>query len=156
MGFRLSTGLRNAMMGTSTIKEILNGGTIEIYTGYQPASADYAETSGSTKLAIISTTCGTAMADGLQFGTASSGVLPKSADEWQGRVIVDGVAGWFRFYGSDGTASSPFGCHGTSGTAIRLDGAIGVSGADLNLSHTSLAQDSTLTIKTFNITQPAE
>lgn len=153
MALRISTALRNAMVGESTIKESLNGGWIEIYTGSQPSNADYIETAGATKLAIISSTCGAALGDGLQFGTASTGVLPITTPAWQGVVLASGVAGWFRFYGSDG---SVYGCHGSNGTAIRMDGAVGVAGADLNLSHTSLTLGTTLTITKFNITQPAE
>jgi hypothetical protein len=141
------------MLGISTIKEAINGGWMEIYTGSQPASADAIETAGAVKLAIISSTCGTAIGDGLQFGTAASGVLPITTPTWQGVVLATGVAGWFRFYGSDG---SVYGCHGSSGTAVRFDGAVGVAGADLNLSHTSLTKDTTLTITRFNVTQPAE
>ena len=144
---RLSTGLRDGMMGTSTLKEELNGGVLDIFTGSQPASANYIET--GTKLVRISTSAGTGSTTGLVFGTAGTGILPKSASDWKGTVSVAGVAGWFRFYGTSGTT-------GTSSTAIRMDGAIGVSGADLNLSHTSLTADSTLTVSTFSITQPAE
>jgi hypothetical protein len=59
------------------------------------------------------------------------------------------VAGWFRFYGSGGTA-------GSSNTAIRFDGAVGVSGSDLDLTHTSLTAGATITINAANVTQPAE
>ena len=148
MALRLSQGVRLGIMGTSTIKEMLNGGVLDIFTGSQPASADYIET--GTKLVRISTSAGTGSTTGLLFGTASStGTLPKSASDWKGVVTVAGVAGWFRFYGTGGTT-------GTSGTARRVDGAIGVSGADLNLSHTSLTADSTLTVSTFSLIQPAE
>jgi hypothetical protein len=153
MAFRLTTGLRQAMLGVSTLKEAMNGGKMEIYTGSQPSSADAVETAGAVKLAVISSTCGTGVDDGLQFGTAASGVLPLTTPAWQGVILASGVAGWFRFYGPDGSGT---GCHGTSSTAIRFDGAIGVAGADLNLSHTSLTQDSTLTITRFNVNQPAE
>ena len=152
MAIRLSTGLRNGMLGTQTFKELTTNGWLEIYTGSQPTSADFTETAGATKLAVISTTSGKLAADGLDWGTAASGVLPKSADTWNGVVLATGVAGWFRWYGSDGTT----GCHGTSGTAIRFDGNVGVSGADLNLSHTNLTINSTLTVTDFNVTQPAE
>ena len=149
MAFRLSTGLRNALMGAG-LKGLLNGGFMEIYSGYQPDSADMIETSGAVLLAVISSTSGTSATDGLQFGTAASGVLPIAASPvWSGVVLVDGVAGWFRFHGSGGIV------HGSNGTAIRFDGAVGVSGADLNLSHTSLTQASTLTVTAFNITEPA-
>jgi hypothetical protein len=151
MAIRLSTGLRSALLGgtggTQGLKNILDGGVLDIFTGAQPASADSVET--GSKLVRISSTSGVGVSDGLRFGTASSGVLPLTTPTWQGAVILAGVAGWARFYGTGGTS-------GTSSTEKRLDMSVGVSGADLNLTHTSLALDTTLTIKTFNITEPAE
>lgn len=151
MAIRLSTGLRSALLGgaggTAGLKTLLNGGVLDIFTGSQPASADYVET--GTKLVRISSTCGTTNIDGVLFGTAAAGVLPRTTPAWQGIVSVAGVAGWFRFYGTTGTS-------GTSSTTWRFDGGVGVSGADLNLDHTDLVVDSTLTIANFNVTQPAE
>lgn len=153
MALRLSTGAREKLLSTLTIKELLNGGFMDIFTGSQPATADAVET--GTKLVRISSTSGTAASDGLRFGTALGGVIPITTPAWSGVVGPAGVAGWFRFYGTGGT-SGVSGSAGTNGTAIRVDGNVGVSGADLNLTHTSLSLDSTLTIKTFSITQPAE
>ena len=155
MAIRLSSGLRTAMLsaggigtgGTGGLKTLLDGGVIDIFTGSQPASADYVET--GTKLVRISSTSGTTNLDGVRFGTAAAGVLGRTVPVWSGIVAVAGVAGWFRFYGTTGTS-------GTSATTWRFDGGVGVSGADLNLSHTDLALDSVLALTTFNITQPAE
>lgn len=147
MALRLSSGLRSGLLNGTSFVTYMNGGVLDIYSGSQPASADYVET--GTKLVRISTSAGTATTSGLLFGTAASGVLPKSASDWKGVVEATGVAGWFRFYGTAGTS-------GTSATEVRFDGAVGVSGADLNLSHTSLTLSSTVTVSTFNITQPAE
>jgi hypothetical protein len=158
MAYRLSSGIRTALLsaggvgtgGTGGLMTLLDGGCMDIFTGSQPASADYVET--GTKLARISSTSGTIFAgctNGLRFGTAAAGVIPLTTPAWTGLVLTTGVAGWFRFYGTTGTS-------GTSATTWRMDGNIGVSGADLNLSHTNLTADSTLTIKTFSITQPAE
>ena len=150
MAFRLSTGLRTAMVGGDGVKDLLNNGWIDIFTGSQPATADAVET--GTKLARISSTSGTATTDGVKFGTAAAGVLPIGTPAWNGIVLVAGVAGWARFYGSSGTA----GLAGSSGTAIRCDMSVGVSGADVNLSHTNLAKDSVITFTAANVTQPAE
>ena len=149
MAIRLSTGARNALVGTDGkgFGELFNNGVMDIFTGAQPSSADAVET--GTKLARISSTSGTAAEDGLKFGTTGSGVLTIGTPAWTGLVLVDGVAGWFRFYGSGGVA-------GTSNTAIRFDGAVGISGSDLDLTHTNLTKDATLTIKSATIVQPAE
>lgn len=152
MALRLSTGLRNALMGTDGkgFGEVMNGGFIHIYTGAQPLSADYVET--GTKLAIISSTSGTRPEDGVTFGATASGVLTIGSTPWTGVILATGVAGWFRFCASSGTG----GYVGTSGTAIRFDGAVGIAGADLNLTHTSLTEAATITLTAANITQPAE
>jgi len=96
----------------------------------------------------ISSTSGVGVSDGLRFGTAANGVLPLTTPAWSGSVITDGVAGWFRFYGTGATS-------GTSANEKRFDGAVGVSGSDLNLSHTSLVASTVLTITAFNVTEPA-
>lgn len=149
MAVRLSTGLRNALVGTdgAGFGEIMNNGVLDIYTGAQPTDANQVET--GTKLVRISSTSGTAAEDGLKFGTTGDGTLTIGTPAWSGLILASGVAGWFRFYGSGGTA-------GSSATAIRFDGAVGVSGSDLDLTHTNLTKDATLTIKTATIVQPAE
>ena len=150
MAFRLSTGLRNALLGKDDFKAIMNNGWLDIFTGSQPTSADAIEV--GTKLVRISSTSGTGVEDGCKYGTVGSGVLPIGTPAWRGVILVTGVAGWFRFYASSGTG----GATGTSGTAIRFDGNVGISGADLNLSHTNLTKDAAITISAANITQPAE
>lgn len=149
MAIRISTGLRNAMLGTGGpgLVGALQNGFIDIYSGAQPTTANSVE--AGAKLCRITSTSGTGVADGLKFGTAASGVIEKDSTAWSGVCSADGVAGWFRFYGSGGTA-------GTSTTEIRMDGSVGVTGADLNLSHTTLATSATVLVKTFTITQPAE
>lgn len=149
MAIRYSSGLVTAM-STAGWKNLMNNGWLDIYTGSQPASADYTET--GTKLVRISSTSGNAASDGCQWGTAAAGVLPITTPAWSGLVLVTGVAGWFRYYASSGTG----GATGTSGTAIRFDGAVGISGADMNLSHTNLTANATLTISDGDNTQPAE
>jgi hypothetical protein len=149
MAIRLSTGARNKLVGTDGqgFGELFNNGVLDIFTGAQPVSANHVET--GTKLVRISSTSGTAAEDGLKFGTTGDGTLTIGTPAWTGVILVDGVAGWFRFYGSGGVT-------GTSGTAIRFDGAVGVSGSDLDLTHTNLAKDATLTIKSGTVIQPAE
>ncbi len=153
MALRLSTGMQQALLEGSSVKEILDGGVLDIYTGSQPASANAVET--GTKLVRISSTSGSGANDGLRFGTALAGELAKTVPAWSGQVLVAGVAGWFRFYGT-GATSGVSGSSGTNGTSRRMDGACGIAGADLDLTHTNLAADSTLTITAGTITQPAE
>ena len=144
MALRLSDGLRTAMIATDDFKSLFEGGYLDIYSGAQPTIANAAET--GTKLVSIYGTAGTG---GLSFGTAGTGTLPISSVAWAGTIGVSGVAGWFRLYDANKTT-------GTNGTARRMDGNCGLSGADLVLSHTNLVAATTLTIKTFSLTQPAE
>lgn len=144
MAIRFSTGLRNGLCGSLGFKDMLNGGHIKIYSGAQPASADYAET-GSLLVTITSSSG----SNGINMGTAATGVLPKESGTWSGVIAAAGVAGWFRFYGTGGTT-------GTSATEKRIDGNIGVTGSDMTLANTTLVAGATLTIDSCNITQPAQ
>ena len=141
MALRLSTGARNGLLGTSGWKELFNGGKIRIYSGAQPASADYAET--GSLLATITSSSGT---NGITFGTAAAGVIPKDSGVWSGLVSAAGNAGWFRLYGTAGTT-------GSSATEVRVDGNVGVSGSDLVLANPALVLNATLTLDQFNLTQ---
>jgi hypothetical protein len=140
---RLSTGLRTGLASTSGLKDMLEGGFLDVYSGGQPSGADLAET--GVKLARISKASGT---DGLLFGTAGAGILPKGGEVWSGLILVAGVAGYFRLYGTAGTS-------GSSASEKRMDGNVGVSGSDLVLANTSLVKDATLTIDTFSLEVPS-
>lgn len=153
MAFRISTGTRQQLLGTSSFKALFDGGVMDLFTGSQPTTADAVET--GTKLVRISSTSGVGLNDGLRFGTALAGDLSNTTPAWQGTVVAAGVAGWFRFYGT-GATSGVMGSSGTNGTGIRVDGNVGLSGADLVLTHTNLALDSTLTVGTGTVTVPAE
>jgi hypothetical protein len=150
MALRLSTGLRTELAGTSGLRDILQGGFLDIYSGGQPTSADAGET--GVKLGRISTTSGINATDGLLFGTALDGILSKGTagtTVWSGVVITTGVTGYFRFYGTASTAL------GASTTGKRIDGSVGVSGSDMVLANTSLVAGATLTIDTFSLEIPS-
>ena len=146
MALRLSTGLRTALAGTQGLKGILEGGFLDIYSGGQPSTADLAET--GVKLARLSKASGTSGTDGLLFGTAGAGIIPKSAEVWSGTILTAGVAGYFRLYGTAGTS-------GSSSSEKRIDGNVGVSGSDMVLANTSLVAGATLTIDTFSLEVPS-
>lgn len=67
MALRLSTGLRNFMLQHGSIKQALQNGRIEIYTGAQPASADNAVS--GTLLATLTKASGAFTAEVLATGS---------------------------------------------------------------------------------------
>lgn len=151
MGLRLSTGMRNAMMKSKGFKEALDTGIIEIYSGPQPVDADAAET--GTKLMRITKASGAFVAgqatNGLLFATDPvAGVISKSADVWSGVGLVDGVAGWYRFY------DNAYGT-GLSSSAIRIDGPCAAGGAPFSMSTTNIRVGVTATVDTADYTMPA-
>jgi len=151
MALRLSTGLRNAMLGTGSFKTIMQNGVIRVYSGVQPTSADDAE--AATVLLEITVASGTFTAgtatNGLNFDAPADGALAKSSSEvWSGVSSASGTAGWFRFYANDMTT-------GASTTAARFDGSVSTSGAQLNMSSTAITSGATTTIDSFTVTMPA-
>ena len=154
MALRLSTGLRNKMMTATngaSFAEAMVDGTMHVYSGAQPTTADSAET--GTLLARITLASGAfvsgSAANGLEFGDASGGAVGKKSGEiWSGVGLANGTAGWFRFYANTVVT-------GASSVAVRFDGSCGTSGAQCNMGSTSITLDGTVTIDTVNVTLPA-
>ncbi len=150
---RLSTGLRDALLGTQSFKDIFMDGVIYIYSGSQPSSADAAVQGtllGKVTQDAGSFSFGTAT-NGLEFDAPSDGMIAKAAAEnWQFEGLADGVAGWARLMGNanDDLAFSE--------SLPRLDFSVGRTGADLNLSNTNIAQGAIHTIDVFEYAIPAQ
>ena len=148
---KLSTGLRQAILGTNDFKTIFTDSVLEIYSGSAPATADDAET--GTKLCRITVSSGTftagSAAAGLEFGTPSAGVIAKaSAEVWSGVNLATGTAGYYRLYSNAYST-------GSSASHIRLQGTVGTSGADMTVASTAFTSGATTTVDTFSITLPA-
>ena len=153
MSLRLSTAMRNGLLGTADLKTMYTDGVLEIRSGTQPTSSDDAET--GTLLLRITIASGAftpgAAGNGLEFDTPASGKISKiPGDVWSGAAVATGTAGWFRFYNNDYETGDDAGA-----TKERFDGACGTSGAELNLSSTSITSGATTTIDQFDITFPA-
>lgn len=150
---RLSTGLRDKMLGTASFQTIFDFGVIFIYSGSQPTTADNAVQ--GTKLGEVtvdanSFTFGNT-ANGLQFAAPSGGAIEKDPNEnWQFEGLADGVAGWGRLMGNDTDDLQQ------STTLPRLDFSIGRTGADLNLSNTNIVVGAVHTIDVFRYSIPAQ
>lgn len=145
MALRLSTGLRNKILGTASVSTIFNLCKIAIYSGAQPATADDVAT--GTLLVTITVSGG---ATGLTWGTPVAGVLSKTvAEDWEGTAVADGTAGWFRLYEATDDAAA------AETVLARFDGAVSTSGAQLNMSSTSIVTGAVQTISSFTYTEPA-
>ena len=145
MAIRLSTGLRNALLGSADFRSTFNLSRINIYSGTQPTTADAAAT--GTLLLTITVDGG---ATGLTFDAPVDGVISKAAAEsWQGTTLANGTAGYFRLYAAGDDPAI------LSTTNERVDGSIAVSGGDMNISSTSLVASAVQTVSQFDITLPA-
>lgn len=125
MALRDNTAMANRLADSAATA--FNGGTLEIYTGTQPASGD---------TAVAGTLLATITLPATAFGAAVNGVASK-AGTWQATVTTGGTAGWARLLGTGGT--------------LRRDMAVG---AELTLDNAVLVQNGVVTVNTCTITQP--
>jgi len=126
--------------GVTAVKALLDGGgTLQIFTGSQPADANQALT--GTLLATLtfsSTAFGTPTASG---STGSRIVTATAAAITSGTAGNSGTAGYFALVKSDGTT-------------VAAMGSVGTSGADLNMNSTSITAGATVSCSAFTLTQP--
>ena len=145
MAIKLSTGLRGKLMDTGSLKAVMAGGLIRIYSGVAPADADAAVT-GTLLCTVSNNSTGT----GINFDAAAvAGVISKAtAETWSGTNAATGTATYFRHVaaGDDGTLST---------TQARIQGTISTVGADLNLSSVALVSGAAQTIDYYSVTIPA-
>lgn len=109
---------------------LANSGTINIYTGTQPATADTA-LSGNTLLVTL-TFSSTA------FGASSAGVITANSIS-SGVAVATGTATWFRVLKSDATTK-------------LFDGSVGTASANLILPTTSITSGQTVACSAFTHT----
>lgn len=148
MALRFSSGLRDAMLDSTGLRGALANGTIYIYSGAQPATADSA--APGTLLGQVTVDAGAfthgVATNGLNFDAAVGGLITKAAGEnWRFDGITGGTAGWFRFAGNpldDGTSST---------TLARIDGSIAKTGGDLSLSNITVTAAAPNTIDVFQL-----
>lgn len=136
MAIRMSTGLRNALLSSGSLKSIFDAGSeIRIYAGTVPASAGDS-IGAATLLCVIRNG-----ASGITFASgASVGVLEKNAAEtWSGTNSAGGVATFYRHV-LTGDADT------LSGSAPRYQGTVATIGADMNLTSPSLIAGATQTL----------
>lgn len=131
MAEKINTAARNRQ--ADSVGDDFNSGTLEIYTGSQPASAD--DAASGTLLVTINLP-----ADAM--AASASGVAAKSGT-WSGVAVADGDAGWFRIINSGATRNYDGAVTGTGG------------GGEIELDDISIVTGQTVLISAFTITQPA-
>ncbi len=142
---KASTGLRNQMLDTGSFKSIMDGCTMVLYAGTEPASADD-DVSGHT---VIGTVYNGASPTTLTFEAAAvNGVISKTAAEnWTSTIAASGTVSFFRLEtaSDDQTASTTF---------ARIQGSVGLVGEDLNISTLAKTAGETQDIDFFNVGLP--
>ena len=122
-----------ANAAANAVCALLNGGTINIYDGSQPTTADTAV--GAQNLLATLTFGGTA------FQGASAGVATANAiTSGTGLYNPSGTASWFRCL--------------TSGGAKTFDGSVGLSSADMTLNALLIAYGAAVACTGMTYTQP--
>lgn len=144
MTIKASTGLRNGVMALASFRSLINLGSIKLYGGAVPFSADDAE---STTLLCTITNASTAT--GLSLASAAAnGELPKTVGEvWSGVCSASGVATHYRFIAPGDTG-------GSSISQPRIQGSVAAVGADLVITNPTLANGATQTIDYYTIALP--
>lgn len=145
MTVKISTGLRNHLAVTGSLRSAFNANSrLSIFGGTEVATAD-ADATGATLLNVIT---GPAAA-GLEFeATATGGVLAKLASQvWSGTNLASGTATWFRF---EEIGDS----RGASTTQKRIQGNIGIAMGDMVFIQNTLVSGNTKTIDGGGLTIP--
>lgn len=143
---KFSTGIRNHLLASGSMRSALNSGTINIYSGTAPVSADDAIPGAATLLVTISAD---GSGGGLTFAaSAAAGLLQKDSGQvWKGTVAQSGQATWFRFItGADTGADST--------SELRVQGTVGIGGTDMQITDPNLTASAEQKVDYFSIFQP--
>lgn len=145
MSLKFSTGLRQAILASNPLREVLANGEIRIYSGPEPASVDSAISGSNLLLVTIRTDAN----GGLNFETdAPGGTLLKDLDEvWQGTVVANGVATFYRHVLAADTGAA-------STSSPRIQGTVGFAGTDMQLSNTNLVIGAIQKMEAYSVTLP--
>lgn len=144
MTIKVSTGLRNILAVTSSLKTALDSGQLMFYDGTEPATADAAVT-GSLLWTVTKDGDGT----GITFEAAAvdGAAVKKTTETWQGATVA-GTPTYWRFIGATEKAGS---IGGISTTLARIQGSCGNSaGVDIYLTNPILLTDTDLDAKVLD------
>lgn len=148
MALKLTTAAADAML--TALATSLNSGTIIIYSGTEPATADTA-LSSNTVLAEL-TFAATAFNTTTSTSGGTSGLTTSGSDRVMTAFPIandtsanaDGTATFFRAF-ITGT---------TNQAAVRYQGTVGTTGQQLNLTNTGIVSTGVVSISSLTITMP--
>jgi hypothetical protein len=147
---KISTGVRQALLGSVGLHDLFAYGTILFYSGAQPTLADDAVSGVLIAQATVdggSFTPGSST-HGLTFNAPTAGVLTKATAEiWKVKGIAGGLINYFRLVGNAEDLGA------SSATLPRIQGSCGQgSGYDISLSNLSPSIGSLATFDSFTVT----
>jgi hypothetical protein len=126
---KINTATRNQL--ADSLAGTFAGGTLKIYTGSQPSTAN----DDATGNLIATITLPNPAFSGAIIGVASK------TGTWAATVSVSGTAGWARFANGDDSK--------------RLDVSCGQASGDISFDNSAFLAGGTVQISTFTITQPS-
>jgi hypothetical protein len=149
MALEFSTGFKDGLLDTDSLKALFDDGYIKIYAGTMPASAD-AALGGATELVVYSDN-GAAEGAGngldLEAAAVDGAIYKATAQTWKGTAGATDTATFFRYEQlSDGG--------GLSTTELRIQGTVGGAGADLFVASTTFTNAVEYTLDLFSISIP--
>lgn len=139
-----STVLSNALLATGSLKSLIDGSKIYVYSGPVPVDGNVA-VDGSSVLLVTISNGGT----GVTFdGAPANGVLQKTAAEtWTATVGTTGVASFYRMCVGADTGSGAAGAGN-----YRVQGTIGTDASfDLVFASTALTSGNAQPINTYQL-----
>lgn len=145
MAITTSTGLRYGLLALGSLKSLLDGGFINVYSGSVPASADSA-VSGTLLWTIKLNNTATGLT--LEASPGSATVNKPAGDIWSGTILASGVASYYRHVSASDTGAS-------STSEPRIQGTVGTVGADLLIGDTNLTASALQGIDYYSVTLPA-
>jgi Tfp pilus assembly protein PilX len=145
MSARFSTGLRDALLATGSLRSALANGELRIYSGPVPASVDSAISVSNTLLCVIKAEAGA----GVNLDTTATGglVTKAPAEVWSGDVVATGNATFYRHVLPSDTDTA-------STTAARIQGTVGIAGQNMNLSNPALVSGALQRIESYVVSLP--
>jgi len=148
MSLKFSTGIRNHLAVTGSLRAALTTLVMKIYAGPEPATADDA-LGGATLLCTITVDDDGSTPLGWENAANDGTILKDSSEAWEGEYIANGTPTFFRLETLADSGDS-------STSALRVQGNVRLAGGDLNLSSLTAISGSPQVIDHGAIAIPAQ